>query len=205
MQSSWNENRILLRGRLAGPPEESHVNHGVTYFRLPLAVRRLSGAEDRLNLVAAQSQLEALPLQPGDRLAVSGEVRTFNNRSGAGSRLVISVFARTLLPCPPEEEDDNRLTLSGALCKPPSLRVTPLGRTICDMILAVNRRYGRADYLPCIAWGSLAHRCGRMEVGQRLSLTGRLQSRIYTKASENRTQEHTAFEVSILSLTDPLS
>lgn len=203
MQSSWNENRILLRGRLAGPPEESHVNHGVTYFRLPLAVRRLSGTEDRLNLIAAQSQLEALPLQPGDRLAVSGEVRTFNNRSGEGSRLVISVFAKTLLPCPPGEDDDNRLTLSGALCKPPSLRVTPLGRTICDMILAVNRRYGRADYLPCIAWGSLAHRCGRMEVGQRLALIGRLQSRIYTKASENRTQEHTAFEVSILSLTDP--
>lgn len=201
MQSSWNENRILLRGRLAGPPEESHVNHGVTYFRLPLAVRRLSGAEDRLNLVAAQSQLEALPLQPGDRLAVSGEVRTFNNRSGAGSRLVISVFARTLLPCPPEEEDDNRLTLSGALCKPPSLRVTPLGRTICDMILAVNRRYGRADYLPCIAWGSLAHLCGGLTVGDRVRLTGRLQSRLYNKTIEGRLEERTAFEVSIMSLT----
>ena len=96
----------------------------------------------------------------------------------------------------------NHLELSGTLCKPPVLRATPLGRTICDMILAANRRYGRADYLPCIAWGSLAYRCGSMEVGDRLALEGRLQSRIYTKEIDGQTQERTAFEVSIMSLTD---
>ena len=196
MQSNRNENRIELRGRLAAAPALSHVNHGVSYYLLPLAVRRLSGAEDTLNVMAAQEQL--FPLRPGDPLTVRGEVRTFNNRSGVGSRLIVSVFAQSLSQ--EAGEDMNRLELSGTLCKPPSLRSTPLGRTICDMILAVNRRYGRADYLPCIAWGSLAHRCAAMEVGSGLSLEGRLQSRVYTKEVDGQLQERTAFEVSIMSL-----
>lgn len=195
-----NINRIFLRGRLAAPPAPSHVNHGVEYLTLPLSVRRLSGAEDRLNISASQVQLAGLSLEPGAPLAVHGEVRTFNNRSGVGSRLVISVFARDLSQ--EEGEDENRLELSGTLCKLPSLRSTPLGRTICDMILAVNRRYGRADYLPCIAWGSLAYRCGAMEVGDQLSLEGRLQSRVYTKEVNGQPQERTAFEVSVMSLND---
>ena len=195
-----NINRIFLRGRLAASPALSHTNHGVEYLTLPLAVRRLSGAEDRLNVSASREQLAHLSLEPGDPLAVRGEVRTFNNRSGVGSRLVVSVFARELSPG--EGEDENRLELSGTLCKPPALRSTPLGRTICDMILAVNRRYGRADYLPCIAWGSLAYRCGEMSVGDQLSLEGRLQSRIYTKEVDGALLERTAFEVSVMSLTD---
>ncbi len=198
MQSNWNENKILIRGRLESPPVPSHTNHGVSYFLLPIRVRRLSGAEDRLNVVASREQLEPLGLEPGDTVTVRGEVRTFNNRSGVGSRLVVSVFARELTR--EEGEEENRLELSGALCKAPSLRTTPLGRTICDMILAVNRRYGRADYLPCIAWGSLAHRCGELNVGDRLRLSGRLQSRVYTKTLEDRTEERTAFEVSIMSM-----
>ena len=196
-----NNNRIFLRGRLAAPPALSHINHGVEYLLLPLSVCRLSGAEDTLHVVASREQLSALPpLEAGAPLSVWGEVRTFNNRSGVGSKLVVSVFAKTLSQ--EEGEDENVLALSGVLCKPPALRATPLGRTICDMILAINRRYGRADYLPCIAWGSLAYRCGAMEVGDRLALEGRLQSRVYTKEVDGRTQERTAFEVSIMSLTD---
>ncbi len=198
MQNNWNENSIFLRGRLAGPPAFSHANHGTQYLLLPLSVRRLSGAEDRLNVVAARPMAENLALEEGSPLAVRGEVRTFNNRSGVGSRLIVSVFAKQLA-CQ-EGEEENRLELSGTLCKPPSLRSTPLGRTICDMILAVNRRYGRADYLPCIAWGSLAHRCGAMAVGDQLSLSGRLQSRAYTKQVDGQPQARTAFEVSIMSL-----
>ncbi len=199
MQSDWNENKILLRGRLEGEPVLSHTNHGVDYFLLPVRVRRLSGAEDRLNAVASREQLESLALEPGDLVTIRGEVRTFNNRSGVGSRLVVSVFVRELTRGEGEEEE-NLLELAGTLCKPPSLRSTPLGRTICDMILAVNRRYGRADYLPCIAWGSLAHRCGELSVGDRLRLSGRLQSRVYTKVLEGRAEERTAFEVSIMSM-----
>lgn len=202
MHSHWNENQIHLRGRLTEPPRVSHTNHDTTYCLLPLSVRRLSGAEDRLHVMAAQPMLEGLTLEPGAPLGVRGEVRTFNNRSGVGSRLVVSVFAKALSQ---EEgaEDENRLELAGTLCKPPALRSTPLGRTICDMILAVNRRYGRADYLPCIAWGSLAHRCGAMAVGDPLRLAGRLQSRDYTKEIDGQLQARTAFEVSIMSLLPP--
>lgn len=200
MQSNQSENRALLRGRLEGTPRPSHINHGILYYILPLSVRRLSGAEDHLNVIAAARQLEGLDLSSDMSLTVSGEVRTFNNRSGQGNRLVVSVFARSIMAEQREGEDENRLELSGVLCKPPVLRSTPLGRTICDMILAVNRRYGRADYLPCIAWGSLAHQCGTMGVGDHLHIQGRLQSRVYTKAVGDDIEERTAFEVSIMNL-----
>ena len=185
--------------RAAQPPAFSHSSHEVEFFSFPLDVSRLSGVSDQINVIAPRSLLEACGwVKRGEELTVRGEVRTFNNRSGVGRRLIVSVFARELVL--EQGEDENRLLLSGALCKPPSLRSTPLGRTICDMILAVNRRYGRADYLPCIAWGSLAHLCGGMEVGAALELDGRLQSRVYTKNLDGRTEERTAFEVSIMNL-----
>lgn len=198
MQMAWNENHILLVGQVGGFPEESHENHGVTYFQFPLRVRRLSGAEDILNVVAAKPLLRPGLVEPGALLAVEGEVRSYNNRSGTGSKLVITVYARTL-----EEgsgEHKNELTLAGVLCKPTVVRRTPLGREICDMMLAVNRKYGRADYLPCIAWGGLAAWCGQLEVGDGLKLNGRLQSREYTKEQDGQSTRRTAFEVSIMSL-----
>ncbi len=137
----------------------------------------------------------------GRRLAVDGQLRSFNNKSGCGSRLVISVFAQFLAP-DLEEEDQNRILLRGVICKPPVLRRTPLGRCISDMMLAVNRRYGRADYLPCIAWGQVAMITGSMLVGESLSLEGRVQSRAYTKVVEGCAQERVAFEVSIMHLVD---
>lgn len=199
-QNSADLNRIQLHGRVEAPPVLSHSNHGVEFYRFPIAVVRLSGAEDRINVVAAGPLLDRWGApEPGEELTVRGEVRTFNNWTGVGNRLVISTFAKELVR--EQGEDENRLELTGTLCKPPSLRTTPLGRSICDMILAVNRRYGRADYLPCIAWGSLAYRCGDLAVGDQLRLNGRLQSRVYTKTVEERTEERTAFEVSVMSMS----
>lgn len=198
MQMAWNENHIFLVGLAGGPAVRSHENHGVVYFRFPLRVSRLSGAEDVLNVVAAGSVLEQCPVEPETLLAVEGEVRSYNNRSGTGSRLVISVYARSLERS--EGAHQNDLTLAGVLCKPPVLRRTPLGREICDMMLAVNRKYGRADYLPCIAWGGLAAWCGQLKVGDGLKLNGRLQSREYTKEEHGEILHRTAFEVSIMSL-----
>lgn len=198
------KNFVQLRGTAAGEPVPSHENHGQQFLRFPLAVRRLSGQTDTLWVIATAEQLRRLTAGAalaGRRLNVDGQLRSFNNKSGCGSRLVISVFAQLLLAAE-EGEDQNRIALRGVICKPPVLRRTPLGRCISDMMLAVNRRYGRADYLPCIAWGSLAYRCGSMQVGDRLALEGRLQSRIYTKEVDGRTQERTAFEVSIMSLAD---
>ena len=199
MRTSWNENHAVLRGTAAAEPVFSHTNHGVDFFVFPLSVPRLSGTEDRLNVVVPQPLLTECPPTSGRRLEVMGEVRTFNNRTGPGSRLVITLLARALSDT--EEPPCNQLTLSGVLCKPPVLRRTPLGREICDLMLAVNRRYGRADYLPCIAWGALAQRCGGLAVGDCVELEGRLQSRLYQKVVGGVTQERTAFEVSVTTLT----
>ena len=192
-------NQVLLRGTVAGEAALSHEAHGIPFYRVPLAVPRLSGREDRVNLLCPHAGPEDPLPPPGAYVEVSGEVRSFNNRSGVGSRLVITVLAREIRPG--LGEPCNQVTLWGALCKPPVLRRTPLGRDICDLLLAVGRRYRRADYLPCIAWGSLAHLCGSLTVGNRVRLTGRLQSRLYSKTIEGRLEERTAFEVSIMSLT----
>ena len=168
MQTGWNENRALLRGTAAAEPVFSHESHGVAYETFPLAVLRLSGSEDRVNVLAPRPLLAGRPVTAGMALEVEGEVRSFNNKSGRGSRLVITLYAKALRPW--AGEDENQLLLAGVLCKPPVLRRTPLGRDICDLMLAVNRRYGRADYLPCIAWGGLARRCGSLEVGDGVRL-----------------------------------
>ena len=198
------KNFVQLRGTAAGEPAPSHENHGQQFLRFPLAVRRLSGQADTLWTIATAGQLRQLaagePLT-GRRLNVEGQLRSFNNKSGCGSRLVISVFAQLLTPAE-EADDQNRIALRGVICKPPVLRRTPLGRCISDMMLAVNRRYGRADYLPCIAWGQVAMITGNMSVGEALSLEGRVQSRAYTKVVEGCAQERTAFEVSVMHLVE---
>ena len=198
MQLVWNENHITLVGTVGGVAVRSHENHGITYFCFPLRVRRLSGTEDVLNVVAAQSLLEQTSVQPEGSLLVEGEVRSYNNRSGMGSKLVITVYAREITPSGMPHKND--LTLAGVLCKPPVLRRTPLGREICDMMLAVNRRYGRADYLPCIAWGGLAAWCSQLDVGDGLKLNGRLQSREYTKEIDGQRECRTAYEVSVMTM-----
>ena len=201
MDERVTRNQVELLGTAEGEPEFSHENHGERFYRFPLAVARLSGQVDRLWVLATELHfLELLPLT-GRRLAVSGQLRSFNNKSGQGSRLVITVLARQLRQ--QQGEARNFIRLSGVICKPPVLRRTPLGRCICDVMLAVNRRYGRADYLPCIAWGQVAVTVGHRAVGCPLSLEGRIQSRIYTKVLENgETQDRTAFEVSIMELRD---
>lgn len=196
-----NINRVWLCGRAAGEPALSHVNHGVGFYRFSLAVPRLSGREDLLPVLAPGPLLEQTPVHSGDTLTLTGQLRSFNNRSGQGPRLVLSVLAQELETG--GTEPLNRIWLSGTLCKLPTLRRTPLGREICDLLLAVNRRYGRADYLPCIAWGSIAQQTAQLPVGARLTAEGRFQSRLYTKTSEGRSLEHTAYEVSVMRPAEP--
>ncbi len=191
-----NFNRVQLCGTVDSEPLFSHTNHGLSFFKFTLSVERLSGLTDKLPVIVSAPLLAAVPLHIGRIVTVLGQLRSYNNKSGQGSRLVISVFAHVL-----ETGGDtplNLIQLSGVLCKPPVLRRTPLGREICDMILAVNRRYGRADYLPCIAWGAVAQQTAAMTTGQRLTVEGRVQSRTYTKTEDGTTTERTAYEVSIM-------
>ena len=197
MDGFRGENKIYLRGQPAGEPVLSHENHGVDYYTVPLRVPRLSGVDDVLNLVTPDP--DPALWASGQWVSVEGEVRSYNNRTGQGSKLVITVLVRSAQP-DETQEGENRLVLAGALCRRPVPRRTPLGREICDLLLAVNRPYGRADYLPCIAWGSLAAHCGALAVGDKLRLEGRLQSRRYHKLINGEQVERTAFEISVMNL-----
>ena len=196
MEEVQTGNYAMLRGVLHSPPRFSHQSREERFFRFSLDVSRLSGTVDTIQVIARSGLLEALEPGGGSKLCVAGEMRSFNNKSGVGPRLVITVFARELWF--DDGEDENVVELRGALCKPPNLRVTPLGREICDLMLAVRRRYGRSDYLPCIAWGNCARAAARWDVGAAVWLTGRIQSRAYLKTENGETIEKTAYEVSVI-------
>ena len=193
----YTANRITLRGTLESLPQFSHENHGRRFYEFRLSVERLSGATDLLQVIVPEDVLEQLDLSGGEMIQVSGQLRSFNNRQGTGRRLVISVFAERVQSC--SGEPDNRVELEGAICKEPVYRRTPLGREICDVMLAVNRQSRRADYLPCILWGRTARIAASLPVGTHLSVLGRLQSREYVKMLENGSEKRTAFEVSAIS------
>lgn len=187
-------NYVRLCGTLAGSPVYSHTSRGQDFFTFPLEVERLSGNCDIINIVLRRAQLETLEALSAEKLMVTGELRSFNNRRGQGAKLIITVLAKELSFC--DGEDENTVLLRGTLCKPPNQRITPMGRDICDLMLAVNRRFGRSDYLPVICWGAKARQAAQWGVGQTLSLKGRIQSRIYIKMTEEGAVEKTAFEVS---------
>ena len=177
------EETIINQARLCGimdsAPSFSHENHGRRFYRFVLAVERLSGTVDRLNVLTDWELLDAADLCPGEWVAVTGQVRSYNEVTPTGRHLRISVYAEDLDGlC---ERADNRIELTGVLCKDPVYRRTPLGREICDVMLAVNRPYHRTDYVPCIFWGRTARTVALCGVGDRLHLTGRLQSREYVK------------------------
>lgn len=194
-------NYVRLCGALAERPVYSHTSRGQDFWCFPLSVHRLSGNCDTVNILLRREQLSALELQEAGALCVTGELRSFNNRRGEGARLVITVLARELSFS--DEADSNLVRLTGTLCKPPNLRSTPMGRDICDLMLAVNRHYGRSDYLPCICWGLKARQAANWPVGTRVHLDGRIQSRRYIKLTEDGPVEKTAFEVSVTEI-EPL-
>ena len=195
MDEALCRNTVELCGALAAAPRFSHLSRGERFFIFPVETRRLSGAVDTINVVAREALLAALRIEEAERLCVQGELRSFNNRREEGPKLVITVFARAL-SLAGGGEDVNSITLRGALCKQPVLRVTPMGRDICDLMLAVNRRCGRSDYLPCICWGARARTAALFDVGDGVELTGRVQSRQYIKLIDGEPVEKTAYEVS---------
>lgn len=191
-----HENQIILRGDLLGLPEHSHENHGKAFCRFLLEVERLSGAVDTLPVVARAELLDGLALRPGLRLTVRGQVRSHNHTDVTGRHLMVFVFACEI--CIEDGEPLNEVHITGLLCREPTFRRTPLGREICDAMLAVPRAFRRADYLPCILWGRTAQQISRCGVRDRVTIHGRLQSRIYTKYLNDVPTERTAYEVSAL-------
>ena len=189
-------NTITLRGILQCLPQFSHENHGNRFYRFFLEVPRLSGAVDILPVIAQQELIDSIDPCGGSMVRVTGQIRSHNQHIDGKRRLMIFVFASEVTA--EEGEPINDVVLEGPLCKEPVYRRTPLGREICDVMLAVPRPFRRADYLPCILWGRTACEIACCHVRDRIRIHGRLQSRIYTKVTENGMQERTAYEVSAL-------
>lgn len=190
------ENNVTLRGELMGLPAFSHENHGKRFFRFMLEVRRLSGAVDQLPVVAEESLIQDIDPCGGGMLTVTGQIRSHNYRTDGVRRLMVFVFASSI--CAEDGEPINEVTLEGPLCREPVFRRTPLGREICDVMLAVPRAFRRADYLPCILWGRTAQEVSACHTRDRIRINGRLQSRVYTKLTESGAEERTTYEISAL-------
>ena len=189
-------NQITIRGTLASLPQFSHENHGRRFFRFFLEVPRLSGTVDNLPVIAEEGLLLNTDLSDGEMLTVAGQIRSHNIRTDGKRHLLIFVFANALL-CE-DGQPINDVLLEGPLCREPNYRRTPLGREICDVMLALPRAFRRADYLPCILWGRTALEVSACHTRDILQICGRLQSRVYTKVTENGSEERTAYEISAL-------
>lgn len=189
-------NYITVRGCLEGLPKFSHENHGRKFYQFILEVSRLSGVIDLIPVIAEERLLGGLDPSGGEMITVTGQVRSHNLRTESKRHLLIFVFATGILA---EDGDPiNDVIIEGPLCREPNYRRTPLGREICDVMLAVPRAFHRADYLPCILWGRLAQEVSRYHVRDRIRICGRLQSRVYTKLTEEGSTQRTAYEISAL-------
>ena len=190
-------NSITVRGTLQGLPEFSHENHGRRFCRFILEVPRLSGAIDLLPVIAQEQLVAHLDPFAGDMICVTGQIRSHNQRDDLGRHLMIFIFAVDIAV--DEGPALNDVIIEGILCREPTYRRTPLGREICDVMLAVPRAFRRADYLPCILWGRTAQEISCCHTRDKIRICGRLQSRIYTKLTEDGAMEKTAYEISALS------
>ena len=190
-------------GKIASQFTFSHQVFGEGFYTVELLVKRLSDSEDRIPLMVSERLVEVTQDYEGEYIQVQGQFRSYNRHEEKRNRLVLSVFVRELSFV--EEEDDsitvNQIFLDGYICKPPVYRKTPLGREIADLLMAVNRPYGKSDYIPCICWGRNARYASAFEVGGHVLIWGRIQSREYMKKlGENEMEKRVAYEVSVSKL-----
>lgn len=190
-------NTITVRGSLQGLPQFSHENHGKRFLRFYLEVSRRSGAMDILPVIVEERIMEEVDPTAGSMLTVTGQIRSYNHRSDGVRHLMIFVFASLVIA--EDGEPINDVVLTGTLCREPTYRRTPLGREICDVMLVAPRAFHRADYLPCILWGRTAQEVSACHTGDQIYIEGRLQSRTYTKLTEDGPVEKIAYEISALS------
>jgi len=195
-------NIIHLKGQICQNLQFGHELFGEQFYVTTLRVPRLSGAEDFLPITLSERLLMDAPITNGSNLCLEGQLRSYNKVIEGSGRLLITAFAQKLLDCEQDEENPNRVQLTGALCKPPSYRTTPFGREIADLMLAVNRSYGKSDYIPCITWGRTARYAANLKIGDKVQLVGRFQSRAYQKQlADGTTLNKVAYEVSVSRLS----
>lgn len=193
-------NKVYVMGEIVSDAVFSHEVYGEGFYEFFVKVMRLSGQEDILPITISERLIAAGSLRQGSTICALGQFRSYNKLENGKSRLMLTVFVRELLEEVPSR-NPNSIVLSGYICKPPVYRTTPFNREIADLLIAVNRAYNKSDYIPCIAWGRNARFVRGLNVGDKIALSGRIQSREYQKRlSEDEVKTMTAYEVSVSKL-----
>lgn len=204
-------NYLTLVGKVTGEKQFSHEIYGEKFYTFKLSIARLSGNADIIPITVSERIINDEMLSEGKKLLVKGQFRSYNSYENEKNKLILTVFAKDIVELNEENEDEsefakkdgvtNEVVLVGFICKKPIYRQTPFGREIADLLLAVNRAYNKSDYIPSIAWGRNARFSQNLEVGTKVRVVGRVQSREYEKKHEDGTVENRiAYEVSIGSL-----
>lgn len=199
----FTNNQVTIAGEVVSEFSFSHEVYGEHFYMVDISVCRLSNSYDVIPVMVSDRLMDVTEDYRGMVLQASGQFRSYNRHEENHNRLVLSVFAREVMIVEPEEEDQNPnyIFLDGYVCKHPVYRKTPLGREIADVLLAVNRPYGKSDYIPCICWGRNARFADNFEVGSHVQIWGRIQSREYQKKlSEEEYEKRVAYEVSVSKL-----
>jgi len=198
MDKNLEVNRVHLRGRVLNGPVYNHKTYGEAFYMLVLGVFRKSGYEDKLRLIVSERLMGGKAPREGEYLDVEGQIRTYNRESDGKNKLEVTVFVQNIKYCSEGCEYENDIYIEGFVCKEPVRRRSPMGREICDLMVAVNRMYNKSDYIPSIAWGRNAAFAENLKVGDKIAVDGRLQSREYRKFTEEcHLVTKTAYEVSI--------
>lgn len=195
-----NENNsVVLAGEVAGKPVYSHEIYGEGFYVFDMNVPRISGKTDTVPVMVSERMCNLESIVVGNLYEVSGQFRSYNKHEERKNRLVLSVFATEMRELEEDEfTGENNVLIEGYICKEPVYRKTPLGREIADLLVAVNRAYGKSDYIPCITWGRNARYVSSLGVGQCVKLKGRIQSREYVKKiGEEETETRVAYELSV--------
>ncbi|MBR1974696.1 MAG: single-stranded DNA-binding protein [Clostridia bacterium] len=193
-------NRVYVAGEIVSDATFSHEVYGEGFYEFFVKVMRLSGQADILPITVSERLIQGGMLGKGKPICAIGQFRSYNKLENGKSRLMLTVFVRELLEETPDK-NPNSIVLSGYICKPPVYRTTPFNREIADVLIAVNRAYNKSDYIPCIAWGRNARFVKNLTVGDRIAISGRIQSREYQKKlSESDVRTMTAYEVSVSKL-----
>ena len=196
-------NQVTVIGTVVSEFTYSHEVFGEGFFMIDILVRRLSSSNDTIPVMVSERLMDVTQSCRGQCIKVTGQFRSYNRHEEQKNRLILSVFAREIeiVDEEPDGARTNHIMLEGNICKRPVYRKTPLGREIADLLLAVNRPYGKSDYIPCICWGRNARYASGFDVGEHVRVLGRIQSREYVKKlSETETETRTAYEVSVSKL-----
>ncbi len=199
-QSIPENNEVRVLGKIETPLQFSHEVYGEGFYSFVLNVKRLSNISDYISITVSERLLSGIPMEIGNFVEINGQFRSYNNYNNNERKLILTVFAKDLIPVAQEDASKNLnyIFLNGFVCKPPAYRTTPFGREITDLLLAVNRQYNKSDYIPCIAWGRNARFASELTVGSNIKIWGRVQSREYQKKiSESELINKTAYEISI--------